>query len=286
MNKGVLLFAHNSRDIDYSLLSLLSGGLAKKNLNVPVSLVSDVSTVTWMKSSGIYDKALSVFDQIILTDIVPQNNKRLLYDGIDSKIVPFINGNRSSAWELTPYDKTLLIDADYLIFTDLLNEFWNTDQDILISSAINDVSPESRIGYNDRYISNTGIHLLWATTVMFTKNDNTKLFFELVKSIKKNYNIYGEMFQFKTNQYRNDIAFSVAKHILDGFETNLVGALPPVLTALDKDLLHDVIDDKLLFLINDKSNLNFYAAAFKNIDLHIMNKQSIIRNSEKILKLL
>ena len=32
MKKGCLIFAHNNRQIDYSLLALISGGLAKKNL--------------------------------------------------------------------------------------------------------------------------------------------------------------------------------------------------------------------------------------------------------------
>lgn len=286
MNKGVLLFAHNSRDIDYVLMAVISGGLAKKNLDVPVSLVTDSSTLEWVRQSKIYDKAISIFDKIILTDKPPINNKRNLHDGKNFKVVPFINGNRASAWDLTPYDRTLLIDVDFLIFSKSLNEYWDVDEDILISKSIDDIYTYKRLGYHDMFISDTGIHMYWATNVMFTKNEKTKLFFDLVKSVKSNYQIYSDIYRFNTQQYRNDIAFSIAKHILDGFETRLEKCLPPVLTAIDKDILLDVNSEKLLFLISDISNDDFIAASLKDVDLHIMNKQSIIRNSNKLLEII
>jgi hypothetical protein len=57
MTCGVLIFAHNNRDVDYALMAMVAGGLAKKNLNVPVSLVTDLSTVEWMQTAGTYERA-------------------------------------------------------------------------------------------------------------------------------------------------------------------------------------------------------------------------------------
>ena len=65
MKKGALIFAHNSRDIDYALMAIISGGLVKKNLKVPVSLATDMSTIEWMKTSGTYEKAVEVFKREI-----------------------------------------------------------------------------------------------------------------------------------------------------------------------------------------------------------------------------
>ena len=62
--------------------------------------------------------------------------------------------------------------------------------------------------------------------------------------------------------------------------------LPPVLTLLDRDILHDVVDEKLLALISPRLDSNFCIAALSNVDLHVMNKQSIIRNKEKLLELI
>lgn len=286
MNNGVVIYAYNNRKVDYALMSLISGGLAKKNLSVPVTLITDQSTVNWMKESGIYNKSQEVFEQIILTDRPETNNQRKLYDGTTNDIVPFINSNRFSVWDLTPYDRTLLIDSDYLIFSKNLAEYWHVDQDVMIGNAINDLYDQKRLGFHDRYVSDTGIKLYWATTVMFTKNEKSKFFFDTVNHIRKNYNFYSDIYRFDSRQYRNDISFSVAKHIFDGFETPAQKMLPPVLTALDRDILIDITDNKLKFLINYNLDDKFCAASLSNIDIHIMNKQSIYRNKDQLLEMI
>lgn len=286
MKTGILIYAHNNRTLDYALMSLISGGLAKKNLNVPVSLVTDPSTVEWMKESNIFEKAMSIFDNLIIIDRPTTDNQRKLHDGESVTTVPFINSNRHSAWELTPYDRTLLIDSDYLIFSNHLNKYWNVDCDVMIGESINDIYSNDRLGYLDKHISDTGIKMYWATTVMFTKNENSKLFFDMVGLIKENYEYYADIFGFNPTQYRNDIAFSIAKHILDGFEQSSVNSLPPVLTTLDKDILYSIDKDKLKFLINYNLDSNYFPSSVSNIDIHIMNKQSIIRHKDKLLDLI
>lgn len=286
MNKGGLIFAHNNRDIDYALMSMIAASLAKKNLHIPVSLVTDKSTLEWTKTSGTYDRLMSIFDKVIEVERPQTDNMRNLHDGIYSKTVPFVNANRSNAWELTPYDKTLLFDSDFLIFTNNLNKYWDIDEDVLISRSMLDIYDQKRLGYHDRYISDTGIHMYWATTVMFTKSEYSKTFFELVDTIRNNYEYFGDLFRFDVKQYRNDISFSVAKHILDGFETDTSMSLPPVFTAIDKDVLHSVSNNgKLTFLINPMGNNNCLAASISDIDVHVMNKQSIIRHAIQLMEL-
>ena len=286
MSNGVLIFAHNSTALDYALMSIIAGGLAKKHLNVPISLATDENTVLWMKTSNIYDRATEIFDKIILIEKPKTNNQRKLHDGDHSEMIPFTNTNRTSAWDITPYERTLLIDSDYLIFTNALNEYWSST-DVLISNAMNDINDNSRAGYHDRYVSDTGVHMYWATTVMFSKNDAGKRFFELVNYVKNNYQYYGDVFRFDTRQYRNDIAFSITKHILDGFETDSITTLPPVLTAIDRDMLHSVdATGKLTFLVSPKMDSKFVVTSLANTDIHIMNKQSIIRNATSLLELI
>jgi hypothetical protein len=287
MNCGALIFAHNSREVDYALIATISGGLARKHLNVPVTLITDESTEVWMKESGTYQKAVEVFDKIILVEKPKTTNARRLHDGASNKTVPFVNTNRSSAWDLTPYGRTLLLDSDSLIFSDRLNEYWSVDDDFLIAGTVTDIYDQKRLGYHDRYVSDTGVHLFWATTVMFTKNERSKSLFDMIAYVKQNYEYYADIFRFDHRQFRNDIAFSVAKHILDGFTTGTKMTLPPLLTALDKDILVSVdTNGKLTFLVTPNSDSEFCAATIKNTDLHIMNKQSIIRNAESLLTLI
>ena len=286
MTRGVLIFAHNNRDVDYALMSIVSGHLAGKYLQVPVSLITDKFTIEWMKQSKIYQKAKSVFDKIIEIEKPVTDNQRNLHDGVENKLVPFINSNRYSAYELTPYDRTLLIDSDFLIFSNTLENYWDVDSDMLISSAINDIYDQKRLGYHDRYISDTGIHLYWATTVMFSKSEYSKTFFNLVDQIRENYQYYSDLFRFDSRQYRNDIAFSIAKHILDGYETDITSSLPPVLSTLDKDVLLDVsTSGKLTMLVSPNLDSNYIAASVNNVDIHVMNKQSLIRQSDKLLEI-
>jgi hypothetical protein len=121
---------------------------------------------------------------------------------------------------------------------------------------------------------------------MFTKNQSTKTFFDTVQTIRDNYKLFSEIYRFDNRIYRNDISFSIAKHMLDGFRTNTEYSLPPVNTVYDSDILESVKSDgNLIFLISQ--NGNFYSPlATKNIDVHIMNKQSIIRCKDQLLELI
>lgn len=286
MNNGILIYAHNNRTVDYALMSIISGGLAKKHLSVPASLVTDASTIEWMKQSSTFDLANSVFENIIILPKPETDNRRFLHDGRTGTMVPFVNTNRYSAWEATPYERTLLIDSDFFILSDNLNKYWAVDDSVMIGESINDIYDQKRLGYLDFHISETGIKLYWATTVMFTKNTEAKLFFDTVNYVKENYDYYADVFRFDNRQFRNDIAFSIAKHLLDGFEEKATGRLPPVLSTLGKDILYEVEKNKFKFLIDYKLDNNYCAASISDIDIHIMNKQSIVRNSKSLLELI
>ena len=59
MSSGVLLFAHNNREIDYGKIALANAMLVKKNLDVPVSIVTDDGTIDWLRKTHEPEK---VFD--------------------------------------------------------------------------------------------------------------------------------------------------------------------------------------------------------------------------------
>jgi hypothetical protein len=286
MTEGVLIFAHNSREVDYALMSLVSGGLAKKNLGRPVTLITDKHTLAWMSESGIEEKAKAVFENIIEIEKPSDNNTRKLADGSETKVVPFVNSNRCDAFNLSPYDRTLLIDGDFLIFSDRLNAYWDVDTSVMISPCMVDIRGD-RVGVLDRWIADTGIPMYWATTVMFTKNKESEIFFNLVDFIKKNYDLYSSIYRFNPGMYRNDISFSVAKHILDGFETPAENNLPGVLTSQDKDLIYDVTETGIKLLMADPLSPDKVTIGnFLSSDLHIMNKQAIVRFADKFLEMI
>jgi hypothetical protein len=286
MNKGVLIFAHNSRQVDYVLMATVAGALAKKHLDVPVSLVSDKSTLDWLDQTKYSNIAKEVFDKIIVVEKPVTENKRKLRDGTTYNTVPFVNSNRYSAYELSPYDTTLMIDSDYLIFSDNLNNYWNLDYDVMIGKSMNDIVGK-RAEILDERISAASSRLRWATTVMFKKSAASQIFFDLVSFVRENYEYYADLYRFDYRQYRNDISFSIARHILNGHIEDNSGLLPEILTVFDSDILEKVSTDRSLkFLIGDRHNPQEYnIASTKNLDVHVINKQSIIRNIDKLLEL-
>jgi len=286
MSKGVLIFAHNNRQVDYARMAIIAGGLATKNLQVPVTLATDDSTVAWMKESNIYTIAMKIFEHIRIVNRPEDLQNRKFNDGTEQVVAPFKNSNRASVYNITPYDRTLLIDSDFFILTDELNNYWDIDSSVLISKNYNDILGPERIGYLDRYVSNTGVQLLWATKVMFTKNEESKTFFNLVNHVRENYKRYADVYRYDSRMYRNDIAFAVARHIMYGFETDNDYSLPDVFSVPDKDVLYDVSNESLKFLVSPKLNNNFIATSVKGRDVHIMNKQSIIRNFDKLVEMI
>jgi hypothetical protein len=286
MNNGVLIYAHNSRDVDYLDLAIISARLAKKNLKVPVSLVTDKSTMQWAVESNKMSYVEDIFQHVIFSENFYEYQYRRLHDGKENfKDVLFLNKDRCSAWNLTPYDRTLLIDSDFLIFTSELSNYWNVDQDFLIAASANDFYHESRLEYNDNYISDVSIKMRWATTIMFTKNKNSKLVFDLVEFIRDNYYYFSELYRCRSRTFRNDIAFSIASHILNSNLATDEYFLPSVSSSFDKDLLIDIKQDKLFFLLSSKFGDTYTLCSKKYQDIHVMNKQSIVRNKDKLLGL-
>jgi hypothetical protein len=74
---------------------------------------------------------------------------------------------------------------------------------------------------------------------------------------------------------------------MNGFETEFAYTLPTILTVFDKDILHTIDNNRLTFLVSQPQDVaSFWAATTKGVDVHIMNKQSIIRNANRLLELI
>ena len=141
MTSGVLMFAHNNREIDYGMMAYVSARYVDRYLKVPVSLITDSGTINWLdkKDTGIRKS----FDKIILTDELPQPDQqdKRFYDGsIDYKKTAFKNGFRTRAYDLTPYEQTLVIDTDVLIKNDRLKNIWKSNADFMINSKHIDIA--------------------------------------------------------------------------------------------------------------------------------------------------
>lgn len=288
-SNGALLFAHNNHEIDYGLQAVICAKLIKKNLNVPVSIVTDRGTLGWLDKQNLNYK--QVFDHIIFQPILKNiSNRKRYYDGsLAYKISNFWNFDRSLSYDLSPYDKTLVVDTDLLIVNDRLKSIWDADIDFMINKTHLDLSTD-RDNLEFTRVTDQGIDFVWATAFYFKKTVWTKTFFNLCSHIVENYDFYKFAYQINYPVVRNDYVFSIALHMMNGF-TNV--ALPMNLPAsiyysTDKDELIDIKSDKdFLFLVQKKDCLGEYEPVkISNQIIHVMNKYSLGRHADTLLKAL
>ena len=265
MTRGILIFAHNSETFDYVKIASIAARLAKKNLGLPVTLVTDADSLT---------SDVSVFDNLIVTEKPSTENTRV----VDNKVDYFFNFNRHQAYELTPYDHTLLIDSDLLILTDRLNSYWDVNESFLICERMNDLVGQ-RLTNNEYRVGDKTIPLRWATAIMFKKDRQSKVIFNMVKKIQKDYRYYFDLYDFKLENFRNDIAFSIAAHIVKGFKDTEIN-LPPMLFINPNENIFSV-DNGSIRLMLDSENKKCMLS-IKGADIHVMNKHDILKFEKEL----
>jgi hypothetical protein len=105
MNTGALIFAFNNQETDYVAMAVWSAQNIRRHLNIPTSIVTDRPI----------DHA--VFDQVIVTT-AKSGGSRYFEDYAAN--VTWHNAGRVDAYDLTPYNQTLVLDADYVVASDQL----------------------------------------------------------------------------------------------------------------------------------------------------------------------
>ena len=118
-SRGVLLFAFNS-SIDYVKIAKQCARLVKSNLNLPVTLITDDPTTDWC-------------DNVILVTNDVENYKSAL------DLSSWKNFDRYRAYELSPYDETLVIDTDYLVLDNSLLNLFGMEYDYRIMESNNTI---------------------------------------------------------------------------------------------------------------------------------------------------
>jgi hypothetical protein len=129
-------------------------------------------------------------------------------------------------------------------------------------------------------ISNTSVDFYWATVVYFKRTETNETFFNLIKHIEEEWNHYRRVYQITSGLFRNDFAFSIAIHIMNGFSPGSFAQQLPgsMLYTTDKDVLQQLKDDKFMFLVEKKDYLGEYTALqTQGQTIHVMNKVSLNR---------
>jgi len=259
MNTGALIFAHNNKQIDYVAMAAWSAKNIKRHLGIPVCLVTDQSSV------GIHH---SSFDSVIYTTCTETNTRHFA----DVGNVQWHNTNRVDAYEITPWQNTLVLDADYVVASDQLKTLFDCDQDFMCHRWAMDITG-LRTFEDLNYFGRHRFPQWWATVIMFRKSARAEAIFTSMRMIKQHWRHYLDLYGNTRGTYRNDHALSIALNIENG-HTLLTTDIPWQLPTITPE-------HRLTQLEPDRYRVDFVSADRKPRfiefcqDFHAMGKQQL-----------
>ena len=277
MSRGIIVFAQNNGYVNYAKQACACAGYVRKHLSLYDEICLVTNTETLESEKKLIDE---FFDNVIVSDTFQPDNVRLFKDTTrDTEYASFRNMGRSDVYELSPYDETLVIDSDYFIMNNVLDQVWNSANDVMINCKYRDVSERHKD--NITYLDNFSIPMYWATVFYFKKSDFAENLFTLISHIKYNYKYYYYLYNCSGNLFRNDFAFSMALHILNGSVAFDVPSLPIdyLNNSFDLDDIYRVNshDDIIMFCADAERITDHLLSRFTCTDLHIMNKKAVSR---------
>ena len=258
MTQGFLVFAHDNEQIEYGLLALAQAKRIRRILDKPVSIVLD--DITKANLSKNYPGWQDHFDHVINSQSNATQTKRY---GEGANQLTFHNLDRINAYDLSPYEETIVIDTDVLIQTRNLNKLWNSTDDLLVCDRCSDLQGNKTHEFT--WISDKSIKFYWATVFYFKKTEFTKLFFDRCKWVKSNYYWLAHMYEIPPSPLRNDFVWSIALHDLG----HPAASIP-------FNLIYSIYTDVITAASSDAVQVLSNASLCKvTHDLHVFNKHNL-----------
>lgn len=253
-SRGVVLFAFNTDSVNYLSIAEQCARLVNHILGLPVTLITDMTITS------------DYFDQVIKANNTLKNVRMGYATGKQWR-----NGDRYTAYELSPYDETILIDTDYLILDDSLIKFLDTTTDYRLihnnQSMTCDMSGD---------MGPLSLNYVWATVVVFKRSRLSSQLFGLVGRIQRNYEYYRKLYQLREPNFRNDYAFAIANNILSGYTTNTSQSMPLTMLTVDKPITSIEIKNSMLIV---RESDRAHVLPYQNI--HVMDKDYLQSNLHK-----
>lgn len=245
MTTGALLYAFNS-EIEYTKIAIECAKRIKKHLSIPVTLITDEHL-----GDLVFER------EIILHKPTNSNFKHWQDTNTTTK---WYNEGRSRALELTPYDRTLLVDIDYMVNSNVIKSLLQSTQPFFAHKT---VQPIEKNCTSVEKFGKRQIPMWWATVVIFDKSQFTKDVFAMWQMVEQNYQHYANVFEFDARKFRNDFALSIALLVANGNTIPKDCNIPWPLVNVDPAIKVTLEEDK--WWIDNK----FYS---RSQDLHIMGK--------------
>ena len=259
MTTGALIFAFNNEHTDYLAMAAWSADRIRRHLDIPVAVITDCTD----------PERLVKFDHVIAADPVAGGTR---YFDDYKETVTWYNASRTDAYSLTPWDRTLLLDADYVVCSNELKYLLNVPQEFMCHRLAWDITSQEDFDGLNRF----GHHkfpMWWATVIMFKQGNTAQYIFDCMTMIRNNWKHYRDLYHITGSQYRNDYALSIALGIVSGHTLkvndipwSLVSVLPQhEVTQIDADHFEIKYLDQSKPKKMDWHSMDFHAMGKKHL---------------------
>jgi len=238
MTRGALIFAFNNEQTDYLEMAAWSAENIRRHLNIPVAVVTD-------RPDADSDRR---FDQVIRA--LPATGGTRWFEDYEAT-VSWHNAGRTDAYNLSPWDHTLVLDADYVVADSDLNQLWN-QADFMCHRLAFDIAGGE--GYLDE-LNCFGQHRMpmwWATVMMFRRSNTAQYIFDCM----------------------NMVPLSIAIGIVSG-QTFKIEEIPWPLASVLPNTKLEKLDQDHYRLEYKNANNKLYQMSFGGYSFHAMGKKHL-----------
>lgn len=260
MTTGAVILAFNNEETDYVAMAAWSARNIRRHLGIPTAIITDCEDTN----------KLADFDVVINT--TAQTGGTRYFEDYD-RTVTWHNAGRTDVYNLTPYDQTLVLDADYVVASNDLRRVLTAPQDFMCHRHAFDLTTGTAFTNLNRF-GDYDFPMWWATVMMFRKSNTAQYIFDSMQMVRANWQHYRDLYGIRQSNYRNDYALSIALGIVSG-HTLQVDSIPwPLYSLLPSVHLSNVHEDSYQILYTDSQN-RLKQMTFGGLDFHAMGKKHL-----------
>jgi len=193
MTTGALIFAFNNEHVDYEAMARWSASNIERHLGIPTRIITN-------------------------QDVEPIAGSTRTFQDLPSQVT-WYNVNRVDAYNLSPWDCTLVLDADYVVASNQLQALLEADIDFIAHRTAYDVTAKETFKDLDTF-GDHRMPMWWATVMMFRRSEQAQLIFESMQMVRQHWDHYRSLYGISRTTYRNDFALSIALGMVNGHVLN------------------------------------------------------------------
>ena len=257
LSRGIVIFAFNNEATDYIAMAAWSAKNIRRHLDLPVAMVTDDPATA----------AKYKFEHIIVTAPDTGGSRHFADYGTN---VTWHNAGRVNAYELSPFDQTIVLDADYVVASSQLLNLFDVPQQFAAFRESFDPASMMNLPTFGAY----NMPMWWATVMMFRRGTVSQYIFDSMQMIRANWQHYRDLYGIHETNYRNDYALSIALGLVAGAEQSVHQIYWPMLNVMPEHQLISVDPDSYVIeYINAEGKLK--TMSWAGLDFHAMGKKHL-----------